>query len=132
MPIGLVPRVFPTLSRHGTSYQNIITVSQSDDMLIVVYGTRTGYCGFVVHDNEKEIFLQENEGVTTGLDLLEAEWRDYPERLRAILSESKDFLSQGNLQIVSFGVTYRRRHDHERVMVCVGSSIPTGTLGRSI
>jgi hypothetical protein len=82
-------------------------------MLIVVYGTRTGYCGFVVHDNEKEIFLQENEGVTTGLDLLEAEWRDYPERLRAILSESKDFLSQGNLQIVSFGVTYRRRHDQD-------------------
>jgi hypothetical protein len=80
-------------------------------MLVVVYETNHGYCGFVVHPKEKERFLQENKGVSMNLDLLAAEWQEYPQRSRAIFSESKDFLSRPNLEIVSFNVTHHSRSD---------------------
>lgn len=107
----LTPKAFPNLSHGGAIFDNITTVSQSDDMLVVVYGTHHGYCGFVVHPNEKERFLQENKEVAMNLDLLAAEWQEYPQTLRVIFSESKDFLSRPDVETVSFNVTYHRRHD---------------------
>ena len=103
----LAPKLFPDLSRNGNTFHDITSVSHYDDMLILVYRTEDGYCGFVVHRGEKEKFMQENKQVTTNLGLFSAEWDGYPVRLRAILAESKSIPSQPNLEIVRYGITYR-------------------------
>jgi hypothetical protein len=109
----VLPTLFPNLVNKGGTIQNIVTVSQHEDALVVVYRTHKGYCGFVVTPAGKARFLEENSGVCGGIDRLKAEWRDFLVRRMQGILDAHALVTEPGARIVSFGVRYLRHGDDE-------------------